>query len=633
MGKKKKTDFYDLVDNLAEGMDSLYSDKQVCRVHIYEFMELNEWFGIEGCVRTERDLITLRKKKLTIPEQKIQMMVEPIRLWLRAYQRTNKEKLLILLEYGNKIWPETIKNYGEFIEKTGVQDEPAAWQLLDYLLAVLEKELLFYPPEEVESLVRQMSEELPLSAARLFSEHLKEIQEKKKGDGWVYKFTSRGNRTGKELSAYPMKDFAIMAYCIFNKEAWEKQHLLEKACISDTYANLWAFLAMHFVCALRGTDIVRIPMMKLPIHGEEVREQIRTGVFGNAGAIAEELQVRVRYKALKPNKTKSHDRVPEIKLFIPESLKEPIGIILALAASYCGDQEPGARFLKISRDIIPIRNFFGAEFVRALGGKSFSTRKANKSYLQGISLTAEAKGQEHPKGYMLAALARSHKGGIGTLPEMTEIYLKDAEFTGYSPEFIAREMFERGVFGFIPYLLLKMYGGKEYGKLPILAQTELIKNLGMMPAGIEGVIRMVDESLIKAEASIRAVLSSKGSVAEILQQIATGAATGKQKGCLCLMTAAGFTCRKPERKACMGCRFEIYTKSTMHLLVKEYVRLNSMQKSEKDGWRYQMMLKEGVIPAVSEILASVKGLYPEADMDVFAEIMEGGMNGYVSGSQ
>lgn len=633
METKKKTDFYDLVNHLAEDMDSLYTDRQTCRVRIYEFMELNEWFGIADRVQRERHLITLRKKKWLIQEAEVRMLEEPIRLWLRAYQRTNKEKLLILLEHGNKIWPETVRNYGGFIEKTGMQDEPAAWQLLDYLLAVLKKELLFYPPGEIEGLVRRMSEELSLSAARLFSGYLKEIQRKKKEDGWVYKFTSRGDRLRKELDAYPMKDFAIMAYCIFNKEAWEKQRLLEKACVSDTYANLWAFLAMHFVCALRGTDIVRIPMMELPVHGEEAREQIRSGAFSKARAIAEELQVRVQYKALKPNKTKSYDRIPEIKLFIPESLKEPIGIILALASSYCGNQEPGTRFLKISRDIIPIRNFFGTEFVRALGGKSFSTRKANKAYLQGISLTAETKGQEHPKGYMLAALARSHKGGIGTLPEMTEVYLKDAEFTGYSTEFIAREMFERGVFGFIPYLLLKMYGGKEYAKLPIPAQTELIKTLGMMPAGIEGVIRMVDESLIKAEASIRAVLSSKGSVAEILQQIATGAASGKQKGCLCLMMAAGFTCRKPERKACMGCRFEIYTKSTMHLLVKEYVKLSSKQKSETDGWRYQMMLKEGVLPALAEILASVKGLYPEADMDVFAEIMEGGMNGYVGCSQ
>ena len=62
-----------------------------------------------------------------------------------------------------------------------------------------------------------------------------------------------------------------------------------------------------------------------------------------------------------------------------------------------------------------------------------------------------------PKGYMLAALARSHKGGIGSLPEITDIYLKDASFSGYRPEFILREMFERGIFGFIPAIMLERY--------------------------------------------------------------------------------------------------------------------------------------------------------------------------------
>lgn len=56
---------------------------------------------------------------------------------------------------------------------------------------------------------------------------------------------------------------------------------------------------------------------------------------------------------------------------------------------------------------------------------------------------------------MLAALARSHKGGIGTLPEITDLYLKDAAFSGYSPEFILMEMFERGILGFIPAMMLE----------------------------------------------------------------------------------------------------------------------------------------------------------------------------------
>lgn len=66
------------------------------------------------------------------------------------------------------------------------------------------------------------------------------------------------------------------------------------------------------------------------------------------------------------------------------------------------------------------------------------------------------------KGYMLAALARSHKGSYGDFAKTTSIYLKDAKMSGYTPEFVAKELFERGVLSVIPSMLLKMVAGEEY---------------------------------------------------------------------------------------------------------------------------------------------------------------------------
>ena len=92
-----------------------------------------------------------------------------------------------------------------------------------------------------------------------------------------------------------------------------------------------------------------------------------------------------------------------------------------------------------------------------------------------------------PKGYMIAALARSHKGGIGRLPDITEAYLRDAKFSGLDAEFVIREMYERGIFGFIPHLLLESILGNEYHKLPVSAQTRLINEVGLSPLMIENI--------------------------------------------------------------------------------------------------------------------------------------------------
>ena len=82
------------------------------------------------------------------------------------------------------------------------------------------------------------------------------------------------------------------------------------------YANLWAFLAMHFVCALRATDIERLPMPDLPVLGNKFREMILEGNIEDTGSFAREMQIRLRYKPMKPRKTQVFSSVPEIKVFI-----------------------------------------------------------------------------------------------------------------------------------------------------------------------------------------------------------------------------------------------------------------------------------------------------------------------------
>ncbi len=148
-----------------------------------------------------------------------------------------------------------------------------------------------------------------------------------------------------------------------------------------------------------------------------------------------------------------------------------------------------------------------------------------------------------PKGYMIAALARSHKGGIGTLPDVTEVYLKDAAFSGYTPEFIAKEMFERGVFGFIPHILLETYAGEVYKGLGVDRQTTLIKSIGISPSGIEGLAELAGKSYQMAKETVAELAIGRADICLILQRIASGAAPGKDTESLCMLSACGYPCR------------------------------------------------------------------------------------------
>ena len=351
--------------------------------------------------------------------------------------------------------------------------------------------------------------------------------------------------------AYPAREFSVMAYCIFNEESWEANRMVAKALDSARYADLWLFAALHFLGALRQTDITRLPVPSLPCPADVLEGMLRSGSYRDedARSVSEELLLRLKYLPMHPSKTGRYQGVPELKFFILESLKTAVGLILTVKPIHHKDGEPLVRPVQ---DIVSARKFFGRAFTEALGERRFQTRRTNKSYLQGIELVT-ADGPGRPKGYMLAALARSHKGGIATLPEITDIYLKDAAFSGYRPEFILREMFERGIFGFIPALLLERYAGDTYRCLDVSRQTELIRCIGLDAVQPEEVTLLVERSL-EAGREIVAALP-EGRLGAALQMVASGTAASRQAVTLCLRTAAGMACHDPLRGSCIGFGF------------------------------------------------------------------------------
>lgn len=618
----EKTDLFTAVKSLAYERKSLYRGNVKERRKLLDFLEMNDWF--EQDIEVPIDDTTLAAKKLYVTEQQADILCSRLCLWLDGFRKGNSEKLEILIRHGEKKLPQTAALYREYISGENRGNDISAWRLFDFLLFHLPGEVTGLNPAKMEKLVDTLDIEATRAVSELFAGFNTWMQKKLGISGWQYRFEYRKKR--EETEAYTVRQFSGMAYCLFNEEWWKRQELVKKSCGSASYANLWAFLAMHFVCALRSTDIIRLPKPDLGEPGEMFREKAVSGMLESPEAISQDMQIRIRYRPKRPNKTLSASRIPDVKVFIPASLEKPMGIILGIAASHHPETKPGEPFIRADRSISRMRGFLGKDFMDILGGKGFASSRANKAYLQGLEMMADAS-EGSIKGYMIAALARSHKGGLGTLPDVTDIYLRDAAFSGYRPEFIAREMFERGVFGFIPHLLLEVYAGSEYTGLPIPDQTSLIREIGIRPSGIEGIVRICETSLAKAKETVSDILSSGMDIAAIVQEIASGRAVSKQEGCLCAMTGGGFPCAFPERPACVGCRYEIHTKSILHHLSSEYARMRNLSGGP-DGWRYRAMVREAVLPVIGEYLACTKEAVSEADMDALSQIMEGGLSGY-----
>ncbi len=97
---------------------------------------------------------------------------------------------------------------------------------------------------------------------------------------------------------------------------------------------------------------------------------------------------------------------------------------------------------------------------------------------------------------------------------------------------------------------------------------------------------------------------------------------------MCAMTAAGFACTDPDRSCCIGCGYEIYTKTILRLLMSEYARLAEMKNvaAQTEASRYDAILKKAVIPAISEMLSAAERLYPKANMKPLLSELERGLH-------
>jgi hypothetical protein len=165
------------------------------------------------------------------------------------------------------------------MQEVYLTDEPSAWKLLDFILSEIDRDITAYSEQELEKLIQRINAGATLKSARLFSDFLRSASNSGQTlTKWEYSFESR-ECPNLINEAYPLNDFAVMAYCVFNESMRQKQNLLEKAVDSKIYADLWLFSALHFICALRKGDMKRIPAPELPYDRELVLKNILNGTF------------------------------------------------------------------------------------------------------------------------------------------------------------------------------------------------------------------------------------------------------------------------------------------------------------------------------------------------------------------
>ncbi len=595
------TDLRTFINYMAE--NSPVSEKSEFEA-ISAFLIDNKWFGCEPIVENGIPMLS--------PEQ-ISVLSEKLQRFLCEEGSSN----LLLNQLANK-FPETTKYLTLFYQELKA-NETDMFYLTDFLLFNLNKEMFFCSDDDITDLLKVATNDLVKFHGDLLTFFIAWLRTKAKTRYHKDYTMERRYTMDIQNEAYEFDEYLELMYKLFNDDYIEDNEMFRKAAESVNFTDTWLYLAMHFICSLRYTDLVRIYRPLLPLSPEECIAQIADSTFSDNDARLVLLSITQRMCTMPftPNKTQSKNGIGSIKLCFPTSCEILFGKLFTLAEAHrqlTGDfDSPIIRKISTYNEIT---RYMGSDIGDIFLESDFRSRSATKSYLQAVCMLGDEMSETNDginaKGYLLAALARSHKGSYGEFASTTFEYLKDAKLNGLTPEFVAFELFERGVLSFISSELLSMVTNGTYSKMPTRIQTQMIQELDLSLMEIESIVSLVDNSRKCACDIVKTVTSNEKDPLLTLHLIGSGQAFSKQPECMCLLTAINQVCPYPDKRQCVGCDYEISTKSTMYLLISEYNRmkdlyLNATDKLEKT--KYKKLITQVITPKMNEMLECLKKTY------------------------
>ena len=588
---------------------------------IITFFVDNDWFG--------EKLIT-EQGKILLTDGQVKRFEEKLSMYLAGTSTT------MFKEFYER-FPETSMLFQRFLKEMDEGkkpvDENTRHHLVEFMLFRLEKDLFLYKDIEMEMLLSHASFDLLKSHGEALTFFLAWMRLNHKTAYQTDYLMNKRYTMNVQNEAYSFDEYIQLLYYLFAEEYIQDNDMFRKAAESKNYTDTWLYLALHFIRPLRLTDMERIYHPELPYTAEEVIERIKNDTFTNneAKGILLSITNLMKWLPLTPNKTEGTDNVVPIVFELPTSCETMIGKLFALAQAHRDiagtPNEPIIRKISTYQDI---RRYMGDEIGDLFLHSDFRSRSATKSFLQDICMIADENTSDelegfHVKGYFLAALARSHKGSYGEFAHTTFEYLKDAKLSKLTPEMVAFELMQRGVCSFMASTLLKMAVGEDFEKLSPRNQTKIITTMDLSPKEIESIVTVVDNSMVNAKKIVRELITDEVDILTVLHRIGSGEAFSKQRSCSCLITALRKPCPYGERRLCASCGYDISTRSTMFEMITEYNRLNRLYRTTGNALekaKYKNIIKNVVLPKMSEMLSAIRELYGEEVYRDYEELIK-----------
>lgn len=406
------------------------------------------------------------------------------------------------------------------------------------------------------------------------------------------------------VTAYSDEVYLRLATCVFNAEYIAKHNMLEKALNNHWYAEMWLYVALHFVCGWRADDICKgwkyLKLYERPSPIADIRidtladdilhDRIPDAVLET---ICEYCVSALAASEQLPSKTAAHDPLPLEATITPE-LRPFFGLLTLIAECHRIKSEDGymvSTRRAIYQNKVNLGDFFGREIVDVLQGENLHSRRLNKTYLQGIEEKARQTGCGGVLASAVASYARNHRdlGSIRT-------YLQDHTWNSENAETVLYFMLDRGVFGFEIYQTLLTGYPDILPKLSLAEQNKIIKALDVKPIILEQQISCIDAADDIKRAFVSGDSATVQSMLCSMFEISQYRGQSKDVGVGCLLRAQGMVCENPTFKSCIknACPLTVFTEYGYKALIgalKEYV-----DKAYDGDKKAEAVLKTVLIP-------------------------------------
>lgn len=596
------------------------------RTKYIDFLEDSAYFGIE-IVEPEEILFELPEREdFYITKEDAQLLEYKSERFFQEFGLTEVEKIRWIISHSKEhpLSTEYVKKYLTYIED---EDNIYTPSLTNFVKTIFDMaDLKQITDEDVISAIEEAE---TIRTKSLLSDFFKYVA---KYENVKYHDVKLKKQERCSEPAYPYEDFVRLAKILFNADYDKEHNLTLKALENSNYAEMWMFLSCHYICGWRSSDICErwvYPNLKsndnpFKINIDTIKEDILNGI------ITDDVYSKIALYAIRkiemtynvPQKTGfgklRSEIVPELRTFFGK---------LILIAEYhhitSGKGYMNSHRTAMYRNWVICRDFFGDDVFAITGKHSFSSRRLNKSYLQGIEKAAKDNGNTTLVAHVVASFARNH-ANIDT----TAIYLKDHGLTGESAEVVLYMMMQRGVFSVYLYNILIAAYPEAFEKLSAKEQTAIMEKIPLSAYELETIGTSFMASERMAEVFNEGKTEEPKEILKAMFAIGQDKGKAKDYGIYCKKRALGFACVNPVYESCIAnlCPYHVFTSDGVPALVK-VIKEYQLKAFTTGNKKYGIALKTKIIPAFQDIINAIIKEMSKEEKVAIKKLIEEALNG------